>query len=150
VKKERNTSKDAGLRRRAEERLKRDKTEAELLSAEVDTRRVLHGLEVHQIELEMQNEELKQAREELEKQVEKYSDLYNFAPGGSLAFSPSIDSLVRLHESPYTAPYVRWCGRAKVARPSPIPIFCARAKLSEGKCLTYIGTEGLVWRQTSD
>ena len=30
----------------------------------------------------MQNEELKQARGELEKQLEKYSDLYNFAPVG--------------------------------------------------------------------
>ena len=149
VKKEKGTPRDARLRRLAEERLKRGKRETGPSPAEGDARRMLHELQVHQVELELQNEELIQAREELEKQLEKYSDLYNFAPGGSLAFSTSIDSLVRLHEPPYTDPYVRWCGRAKVARPSPIPIFCARAKLSEGKCLTLYWHRGIVWRQTS-
>ena len=38
--------------------------------------------QVHQVELEMQNEESTQARAALESQLEKYSDLYNFAPVG--------------------------------------------------------------------
>ncbi len=31
-------------------------------------------------------------------------------------------ALVRLYEPPGTDPYARWCGRAKIVRPSPIPI----------------------------
>jgi PAS domain-containing protein len=41
-------------------------------------------LEVHQIELEMQNEELQEAREAMEALLEKYTDLYDFAPVGYL------------------------------------------------------------------
>jgi PAS domain S-box-containing protein len=44
--------------------------------------RLLHELEVHQIELEMQNTELQRARNELEVTLEKYTDLYDFAPVG--------------------------------------------------------------------
>ena len=41
-------------------------------------------MEVHQIELEMQNEELREAREAMEALLEKYTDLYDFAPVGYL------------------------------------------------------------------
>jgi PAS domain S-box-containing protein len=47
-----------------------------------DPRRLLHELEVHQIELELQNAELRQARDELETALENYTDLYDFAPAG--------------------------------------------------------------------
>jgi PAS domain S-box-containing protein len=47
-----------------------------------DVEALIHELEVHQIELEMQNEELRASRRELEKLHEKYYDLYNFAPVG--------------------------------------------------------------------
>jgi PAS domain S-box-containing protein len=80
--KKKGASKDTGLRRRAEERLKGEKREAGPLPAEQNARRMVHELEVQQIELEMQNEELEQARKEIEKQLEKYTDLYNFAPVG--------------------------------------------------------------------
>ncbi|MHB8844474.1 MAG: PAS domain S-box protein [Nitrospirota bacterium] len=43
---------------------------------------LVHDLEVHQVELEMQNEELHQARAALEASLEKYTDLYDFAPVG--------------------------------------------------------------------
>ena len=49
---------------------------------EEETRRLVHELEVHQIELEMQNTELRQARDEVESVLEKYTDLYDFAPVG--------------------------------------------------------------------
>ena len=46
------------------------------------TQRLLHELQVHQIELEMQNAELRQARDEVEAALNKYTDLYDFAPIG--------------------------------------------------------------------
>ena len=47
-----------------------------------DSRRLLHELQVHQIELEMQNAELRQARDALEVALENFTDLYDFAPSG--------------------------------------------------------------------
>jgi PAS domain S-box-containing protein len=47
-----------------------------------DVDALIHELQVHQIELEMQNEELRNSRIELEKLHEKYYDLYNLAPVG--------------------------------------------------------------------
>ena len=51
-------------------------------AAATDPERMLHELQVHQIELEMQNTELQEARDRLETQLEKYTDLYDFAPVG--------------------------------------------------------------------
>ncbi len=41
---------------------------------------LLHKLQVQQIELEMQNEALRQAKVELEEDCGRYVDLYEFAP----------------------------------------------------------------------
>ncbi len=54
------------------------------LAGEPEARRLLHELQVHQVELEMQNEELRQARAEIETLLEKYTDLYETAPVGYL------------------------------------------------------------------
>jgi signal transduction histidine kinase len=72
----------AELRWQAEERictrtagLHPPRTDEEML-------RLLHELEVHQVELEMQNAELRRARDETESALERYTDLYDFAPVG--------------------------------------------------------------------
>jgi PAS domain S-box-containing protein len=76
------------LRRLAEERLKNSRSSLDS-SAAVESRDALalvHELQVHQIELEMQNEALKLAKLETEDVLTKYSDLYDFAPMGLFSF----------------------------------------------------------------
>lgn len=49
--------------------------------------RLIHELHVHQIELEMQKEELEVAKEKAVKAMEKYTELYDFAPSGYLSIT---------------------------------------------------------------
>ena len=72
----------AELRRRAETRWKERRVDNPPPGTDADAQRLLHELEVHQIELEMQNAELQRARVEVETALEKYTELYDFAPVG--------------------------------------------------------------------
>jgi len=55
---------------------------ADRRAAEVDRERLVRELEIHQVELEMQNEELRQAQESLAASLRHVSDLYDHAPVG--------------------------------------------------------------------
>ena len=74
------------LRRHAEEQLRAKTAGLHSPRTEEETRRLIHELEVHQIELEMQNEELRRAREELELSRDRYAELYDFAPVAYFTF----------------------------------------------------------------
>ena len=79
-------AKTAELRRRAMETLKSESPSMEKMPVE-DVRKLVEELQIHQVELEMQNEELRSVQWELEQSREKYSDLYDFAPVGYLTLS---------------------------------------------------------------
>lgn len=82
------SNRDDDLRRQAEERLKDDISDPAVSKGEgEDSQSLVHELQVHQIELEMQNEELKRAKLEAEDALTKYSDLYDFAPLGLFTFN---------------------------------------------------------------
>ena len=58
-----------------------------------EAQRLLHELQVHQIELEQQNQELLQLRDEVEAGLARYMDLYDFAPVGYLTLRPNGEIL---------------------------------------------------------
>ena len=70
------------LRRQAEERVAAEPPKIDQPQGDVE--KLLHELQVQQIELKLQNEELRSALEQLEESRSKYSDLYDFAPVGYL------------------------------------------------------------------
>src|SRR5208283_5088957 len=72
------------LRMAAEKRMHSQVDPPEEISVE-DAKSLIHELRAHQIELEMQNEELRQAHAQIEESRERYADLYDFAPVGYLA-----------------------------------------------------------------
>jgi PAS domain S-box-containing protein len=76
--------KSSGLRKRAEESLRGKVADVESISelSPEDVHKLVHELQVHQIELEMQNDELRQAQIALEESKDKYLDLYDYAPVG--------------------------------------------------------------------
>ena len=86
------------LRRRAEALLEAEPVLPEGLSP-AETARLIHELRVRQIELEIQNEELRRSQAFLEESRRRYAELYDFAPLGYLI----LDEQGRIGEANLTA-----------------------------------------------
>lgn len=77
-----NLSDTKALRQKAEELFKNKGLKVKTTLSKADVLRHFHELEVHQIELEMQNEELIRAKELAQIATQNYEELYDFSPMG--------------------------------------------------------------------
>jgi PAS domain S-box-containing protein len=75
------TRKPTGLRRKAEELLCATNHDVAAMPVK-DMQQLVHELQIHQIELEMQNDELRRTQLELQAARDRYVDLYDFSPAG--------------------------------------------------------------------
>ncbi len=91
----------SSLRRRAEELVATVEVPPEDLSPD-EAARLIHELRVHQIELEMQNDELRLSQASLEESRSRYADLYDFAPVGYL----TLDERGAIVEANLTASFL--------------------------------------------
>ena len=76
----------SGLRKRAEEALRRSDLDVEQVPLR-ELQTLVHDLQVHQVELRMQNEELRATQLQLEASRDNYTELYEFAPVGYLTLN---------------------------------------------------------------
>lgn len=80
---EKNDFSDANmLRIKAEEQLNENRQKKSITEVDIDAKKLLHELQVHQIELEMQNEELRHAYATAEAALKKHTMLFDLSPMG--------------------------------------------------------------------
>ncbi|HIJ86778.1 MAG TPA: hypothetical protein HPP97_03735 [Desulfuromonadales bacterium] len=96
------------LHRIAEEQMRLHTPDERVVGSGEATERLVHDLEVHQIELEIQNTELRDARYEVEMDLERYTDLYEHGlvgyfnlnrDGTILAVNLAAANLIRIERS---------------------------------------------------
>jgi len=88
MKKDNNSDIAGILRQKAEAILDKKFTKGSLPLSEVESIKLVHELEVHQIELELQNEDLELANDQAaEHASRKYAELFDFAPLGYFSIS---------------------------------------------------------------
>ncbi len=113
------------LLRKKAEKIARDRKEQ--ASPDLSTlppataQRLLHDLQVHQIELELQNEELRQSQDALEASRTRYFDLYNLAPVGYF----TVDEVGLIIEANLTGATLLGVARSALVR-QPLSRFVAR------------------------
>ena len=107
---EETSSVDRELRRRAEGFLRGEASSMEPSTA-LEASALLHELRVHQIELEMQNEELRRAQEELGDSRAKYFELFDLAPVGYV----TLDDNGTIREANLTAAGLLGAERERLA-----------------------------------
>ena len=81
------------LREKAEQFIKKNLSAIKKMPPN-DVKALIEDLQIHQIELEMQNEELRRAQAQLAESLDKYSELYDFAPIGYFTY----DETTRIQE----------------------------------------------------
>ena len=81
------TKPDEVLRARAKKFLAKPGPELDKIPP-TEIQKLVHELQIHQVELDMQNEELRRSQGETEAALAKYADLYDFAPIGYFTFNP--------------------------------------------------------------
>ena len=85
--KKKSNKKASSLRQQAEILLESRRNGLQHDYAESDMLKLIHEMDVYQIELEIQNEELILAKEQADNAAAKYADLYDFAPTGYFLLS---------------------------------------------------------------
>ena len=78
---------DEVLRARAKKLLVKSGPELDKIPP-AEVQKLVHELQIHQVELDLQNEELRQSQGETEAALAKYADLYDSAPIGYFIFNP--------------------------------------------------------------
>ena len=81
------TAELAALRQRVAALLVKQTEDEETISSELGNMKLIHELEVYQIELQMLNDELIRARLKAEEEADKYLELYEFSPSGYFTLS---------------------------------------------------------------
>lgn len=79
------------LRKKAEKLVKKKEKNEKKSIKEIEYKKITHELEVHQVELQMQNEEMRIAKNETDSLLEKYTLLYDFAPIGYITLTPDCE-----------------------------------------------------------
>lgn len=81
-----------------------------IVSSAEELRNLVHELQVHQVQLEMQNEALSEAQLALQAAHDKYIDLYDYAPVGYL----TVDNKGIIHEANLTVTRLLGVDRASL------------------------------------
>jgi PAS domain S-box-containing protein len=120
AKKPNRSTKIPGLRKQAEERLRMTRRDVATLPVK-NVQQLVHELQVHQIELDMQNDELRRTQVKLEAARDRYANLYDFSPAGYL----TLDRQGKIVEANLRAGTLLGIDRERLVGQSLAPVIAA-------------------------